>query len=200
VGLVFHEFCHAIVADILGDDTPRIAGRLTLNPLRHLDPFGTIMMLLAGFGWAKPVPVNGNHLRNGPTIGMATVAAAGPISNFVMAALFALPVRYGLVQYLDPSLLSRYQFENYVALVCVDVVLINVLLGVFNLIPLAPLDGSRVAVALLPGELGRFFRQLEPYGMGILFLLFVVSTMTPLNILGMIINPVYAAIVEFLLI
>lgn len=201
VGLVFHELCHALVADSLGDDTPRLMGRISLNPLHHLDPMGTLLLFLVGFGWAKPVQVNAYRLRNGPTLGMATVAAAGPISNFVMATLFALPVRFGLVDARFPFDYADYTVSNYLALICIYVVLINVVLGVFNLIPLAPLDGSRVAQALLPGEAGRFFRQLEPYGIGILFLLITVSWITggQINPIGWIINPIRTAIIDFLL-
>jgi Zn-dependent protease len=201
VGLVFHEFCHAVVADRLGDSTPRLMGRISLNPLHHLDPMGTLLLFLVGFGWAKPVQVNALRLRNGPTLGMATVAAAGPISNFVMAALFALPVRLGLVDAIFPRSFDDFTPSNYLALIFVYVVLINVVLGVFNLIPLAPLDGSRVAQALLPGELGRFFRMLEPYGIGILFLLITVSWITngAIDPIGAIINPIRNAIVDFLL-
>jgi Zn-dependent protease len=201
VGLVFHEFCHAVVADRLGDSTPRLMGRISLNPLHHLDPMGTLLLFLVGFGWAKPVQVNALRLRNGPTLGMATVAAAGPISNFVMAALFALPVRFGLVDAIFPRSFDDFTLSNYLALIFVYVVLINVVLGVFNLIPLAPLDGSRVAQALLPGEFGRFFRMLEPYGIGILFLLITVSWITngAIDPIGAIINPIRNAIVDFLL-
>jgi len=204
---VFHEFCHALVATELGDDTPRLMGRLSLNPLHHLDPIGTILLFTVGFGWAKPVQVNAYRLRNGPTVGMATVAAAGPVSNFVMAALFAIPVRLGWVDASFPGTFSGqlayddFTLSNFLALVFIYVVLINVLLGVFNLIPLAPLDGSRVAQALLPGEAGRFFRQIEPYGIGILFLLVMVSFLTggAISPIGWIIDPVRDAVVDFLL-
>jgi Zn-dependent protease len=201
VGLVFHEFCHAIVADRLGDSTPRLMGRISLNPLHHLDPMGTLLLFLVGFGWAKPVQVNALRLRNGPTLGMATVAAAGPISNFVMATLFALPIRFGWVDAIFPRDYSNFTVSNYLALICLYVVFINVVLGVFNLIPLAPLDGSRVAQALLPGEAGRFFRMLEPYGIGILFLLITVSWLTngAIDPIGWIIDPIREAILNFLL-
>jgi Zn-dependent protease len=201
VGLVFHELSHALVADHLGDGTPRLAGRITLNPLHHLDPMGTILLFLVGFGWAKPVPVNAMRLRNGPTLGMATVAAAGPLCNFVMAALFSLPIRFGLVDARFPFSYSDFSISNYLALVFLYVVLINVVLGVFNLIPLAPLDGSRVAQALLPGDLGRFFRQIEPYGIGILFLLIMVRWLTngAIDPIGWIIDPIRTAILDFLL-
>ncbi|MGH2586388.1 MAG: site-2 protease family protein, partial [Dehalococcoidia bacterium] len=127
IGLVFHEFCHALVANELGDDTPRLMGRLSLNPLHHLDPIGTILLFTVGFGWAKPVQVNAYRLRNGPTVGMATVAAAGPVSNFVMAALFAVPVRLGLLNTDFPiTRLFQYDYDaftlsNVVALVFIYV-------------------------------------------------------------------------------
>lgn len=162
---------------------------------------GTLLLFLVGFGWAKPVQINPLRLRNGPTVGMATVAAAGPISNFVMALLFSLPVRFGIVDARFPFDYADFTPSNYLALICVYVVLINVVLGVFNLIPLAPLDGSRVAQALLPGEAGRFFRMLEPYGIGILFLLITVSWLTngAIDPIGSIINPIRNAIVDLLL-
>lgn len=201
IGLSFHELSHALVADQLGDPGPRYQGRISLNPLHHLDPAGTLMLFLVGFGWAKPVQVNPNRLRNGATMGMATVAAAGPISNFVMAALFAIPVKLGVV---DSDIafkpFSDFTASNYAALLLIYLVLINVVLGVFNLIPLAPLDGSRVAQALLPGEAGDFFRRIEPYGMGILFLLIMVSFITggAINPIGGIIGPVQRAVLDFL--
>jgi Zn-dependent protease len=202
LGLTFHEFNHAVVADRLGDPGPRSAGRLSLNPLHHLDPLGTLFLFLVGFGWAKPVPVNPYRLRNGPTVGMATVAAAGPISNFVLAALFAIPFFVGVFDNRFAFIpFSAYSLSDYAALLCYYLVLINVVLGVFNLIPLAPLDGSRVAQALLPGELGRFFRRIEPYGMGILFLLIMVSWLTngQINVIGGIIGPIQTAVRDLLL-
>jgi len=201
VGLTFHEFSHAFVADRLGDSGPRRDGRISLNPLHHLDPTGTLMMFFVGFGWAKPVQVNPNALRNGPSLGMATVAAAGPISNFIIAALCALPLRFGLVDTALGRPWSQFTASNYLALLLLYIVLINVVLGVFNLLPLAPLDGSRVAQALLPGEAGVFFRRIEPYGMGILFLLVMVSFMTGGRIdpIGGIIGPIQRAVLDLLL-
>jgi Zn-dependent protease len=184
VGITFHEMSHAIVADRLGDPGPRLMGRISLNPLHHLEATGTLMLVLVGFGWGKPVQVNPVRLRNGPELGMATVAAAGPISNFIQAAIFAIPLRFGLVDASLPvSFAGRYAFNefsvsNYLAILFFYLVFINVILGVFNLIPLAPLDGSRVASALLPGEVGLFFRRIEPYGIGILFLLVMVGGLT----------------------
>ncbi|MGH2524096.1 MAG: site-2 protease family protein, partial [Anaerolineales bacterium] len=101
IAFTFHELAHAVTADQLGDDTPRLMGRLTLNPLAHLDPLGSLLLVVAGFGWAKPVPVNPYRLRPGPQMGMAIVAAAGPFANLLMAILAAIPFRFGLFD--DPS-------------------------------------------------------------------------------------------------
>lgn len=206
LGLVLHELSHALAANALGDPTPRLTGRISLNPLQHLDPIGTLLMLTAGFGWAKPVQITPSRLRNGPVVGMATVAAAGPISNFVIAALFALPLRFDLVDRFLPTTArglayDQFTLSNFLALIFFYVVLFNVILGVFNLIPLAPLDGSRVAQALLPGELGRFFRQIEPYGIGILFVLLMVAWITggQIDPVGWIMRPIQRAVLDFLL-
>lgn len=207
VGLSFHEMSHALVADRLGDGGPRAAGRISLNPLHHLDPAGTLMMFFVGFGWAKPVQVNPSRLRNGPVVGMATVAAAGPLSNFLLAGIFALPFQLGFAQLTLPSTRfgrvdwDAFTLSDYGTLLLFYLVLINVVLGVFNLLPLAPLDGSRVAQALLPGQLGEFFRRIEPYGMGILFLLIMVSWITngAIDPIGWVINPIRTAMLNALL-
>lgn len=180
VGLVFHEFSHALVADALGDRTPRRAGRLTLNPLPHLDPIGTLMILFVGFGWARPVPVNPYTVRN-PHRAMALIASAGPVSNLLMAGLAGLPIKMGwapfLHPFISPGLASSAartwmdSTENLLGLFLGTIVLLNVLLAVFNLLPLAPLDGFRVAVGVLPRHLSEPFARLEPWGIGILMLL-----------------------------
>ena len=199
-GLSFHEFSHAFVGDLLGDTTPRHQGRLTLNPVNHLDPMGTLMMVLAPFGWAKPVQVNPNRLRFGPKLGMALVGAAGPLSNFVLAAALAAPLRAGIIELRSTFFLRSWEPENYLAFLLFYIVLINITLGVFNLLPLAPLDGSRVA-ALLPGEIGEFFRRMEPYGMGILFLLLALPFITggQVNIIGAIIDPIRTFLLDLFL-
>ena len=166
VGITVHEFSHALAASSLGDMTARRLGRLTLNPIRHLDPMGTVLVFLVGFGWGKPVPVNVVALRQGRQ-GMAAVAAAGPISNLAVAALAAIPLRLDLLEW--PS---SYAFteafsggaEGFLSAVLVFIILFNIILAIFNLIPLYPLDGSNVALGLLPAEQARSFVALERYG------------------------------------
>ncbi len=181
-GLAFHEFSHAWAANELGDDTAARAGRLTLNPLAHLDPIGSALVLLFGFGWAKPTPVNPWRLRAGPRRGNAIVAFAGPASNFFFAALAALPLKTGLVEtrFLSiESIIRRGSGEDFLWLFLFFIISINILLGIFNLIPIAPLDGFKVAVGLLPREAARSLERLEPYGPGILMALIAIGFIAP---------------------
>jgi Zn-dependent protease len=185
-GIGFHEFSHAWAANELGDDTAAQRGRLTLNPLAHIDPMGMVVMLLIGFGWGKPTPVNPYRLRNGVKRGNMLVALAGPASNFVFAVLAALPLRLGMIHSVaDLNDIRNASGQEIVALFLVFVVFYNVLLGVFNLIPIPPLDGFKVAVGILPGEASRQLARLEKYGMGILMSMFVISFMS-----GGAINPI----------
>jgi Zn-dependent protease len=180
VGLIFHEFCHAFVADSLGDRTPRLLGRLTLNPKAHYDPLGTTLIFFAGFGWAKPVPVNPNYTRN-PRQSMMFIAVAGPLSNLVMAGLAGIPIRLGLVPFEHPFIHPAFVHAaaeywtsspaNLLGLFLGTVVVLNVLLAVFNMLPIPPLDGSRVLHGLLPPDLARQYAKVEPWGMGILLLI-----------------------------
>jgi Zn-dependent protease len=179
-GIAFHEFSHAASAYQLGDPTAARLGRLTLNPFAHLDPLGLLMLFLVGFGWGKPTPVNLNRLRNGPRAGGAIVAFAGPLSNFVFAILAALPLKLGLV---DSRIVFIDQLDNasgsdLLFLFLYFLVLINVLLGIFNLIPLAPLDGFKVAVGILPREPAQALASTEQYGMGILLSLIALNFVT----------------------
>ena len=183
IGITFHEFSHALVAYRLGDPTARRLGRLSLNPRVHLDPFGTMLLFIGGFGWGKPVPVNAHRLRNGEKAGMGMVAAAGPLSNLLMAGALGIPLNAGIVPWHTPFLVpvsvSHWQADDYLGLFLTSVVIFNVILAVFNLIPLAPLDGFRVAVGVLPRDAALVFRRLEPYGPGILLILVALPFVLP---------------------
>jgi len=167
--LTVHEYCHALVAHRLGDDTAMRLGRLTLNPLKHLDIFGTILMVLVGFGWAKPVPVDARNLSN-PKRDMLYVAIAGPVSNLILALLAGLGLRYmirGTVQ-------EGFAGYNGVIFQLLTLTLLyNTALAVFNMLPLPPLDGSRVLFGLLPRRLEYPYRRIEPFGILILFVIFM---------------------------
>jgi Zn-dependent protease len=174
VAITFHEAAHGFAARLLGDDTAWRLGRVTFNPLRHIDPIGTILLpavllLLRSpflFGYAKPVPINFRALRH-PRRDMVLVAAAGPGINIVLAVIAAL--LFHLVDYL-PDTAAQWVAENLR-----NTLIINVVLAVFNLLPLPPLDGGRIAVGLLPDGLARPLARLEPYGImiliGVLFIL-----------------------------
>jgi Zn-dependent protease len=203
-GLTFHECSHAFVANRLGDGTARLRGRLSLNPARHLDPAGSVLMLIAGFGWAKPVPVNPLRLQYGPERGRALVAAAGPVSNLLLATLAAVVLHLGDLPWRSPFLLpfslSGWGLDDYVGLYLSTLIIFNVVLAVFNLIPLSPLDGFAVAVGLLPTDLGRSVAKLEPYGMVILMLLLILPFVTngSVSLLHEVMAPAINGITELL--
>ena len=175
VGFPVHEFSHALAAYRLGDGTAKLFGRLTLNPVAHFDPLGGILLAVTfigsfgqfGFGWAKPTPVNPNNLQGGHR-GEAIVAAAGPLSNLVLAAIVALPLRYLIA---NPDLLI--QVPDLVLQVMISFISINLVLMIFNLFPIPPLDGSKVLFAFLPPRVAWQWRPiLEQYGFLILLAFF----------------------------
>jgi Zn-dependent protease len=189
--ITMHEAAHGYAARHFGDSTAYMLGRISLNPIRHIDPLGTILVplvtyMLGGilFGWAKPVPVNFNNLRN-PKKDMLWVAAAGPASNFAMALFWAFMIK-----------LAVMAPDNYFARPLAEMglagVKINVVLMVLNLLPLPPLDGGRIAVSLLPNPMSYRFAQIEPYGMFILVILLAT------NILGIILWPVINLTIQVL--
>jgi Zn-dependent protease len=200
VGITVHEFAHALSADLLGDPTPRYQGRLTLNPIAHFDPIGALMILVSsisglGFGWGKPVQVNPVNLRFGPRVGMALTSLAGPLSNIVVATLFAAPLRL-----VNPmSLTARSLLFTAVSS--------NVALAVFNLLPLYPLDGFSVlrgAVASIRArwayQLGGILDRMLTYGpMIFLFVIFADQLLPGRGIIWTILGPVYSLLIWLIL-
>lgn len=161
VAITIHEFSHALAADRLGDPTPRVQGRLTLNPLAHLDPLGTLMLLIARFGWGKPVVFDPFNLRN-PRRDAAIISFAGPVSNILLATVLSITLR--------ALLTTPYAMFAYILLQ--PVIVMNVFLAVFNLVPIHPLDGFKIVEGLLPPDYARQWHELESYGM--IFLLFLI--------------------------
>ena len=164
ISLSFHELCHGYVAWRLGDPTAKDAGRLTLNPLAHMDPLGTLCMLIFRFGWAKPVPVNVMYFKDRKK-GMAITAAAGPISNLLLAFV-CLALFVPALVYVGSTVVGGY-FTNFLYIM----VMINVGLAVFNLLPISPLDGSKILYAVLPNHIYFSIMRYERYFQPILFLL-----------------------------
>jgi len=175
--LVFHEFSHAWVANKLGDPTARYAGRLTLNPIAHLDPIGGLMILFVGFGWAKPVPVDPRHLKN-PREDMMKIAFAGPVSNLLLAFIAGTIYRSG------------YFHGNMVIMMILFIFIqINIRLAVFNMIPIFPLDGSQIFSGLLIRTNPDLVRNLQIYGPQILLGAILISYFTPISPINWIIKP-----------
>jgi len=175
ISLTFHEFCHGYVAYLLGDPTAKNANRLTLNPLKHIDPVGLICMIVARFGWAKPVPVNMYYFKN-PKRDMAIVAFAGPLSNLLLG-LICVFAYYALMLYMPTSAFFTAMSE-FIALVAI----ISVGFAVFNLIPLPPLDGSRILALVIPNHFYYKLMQYEHYiQLGFMLLLFLGVLTVPLG-------------------
>ena len=171
VGLTFHEFSHALLADRLGDRGPRAMGRVTLNPIPHIDPIGALMLVVVGFGWAKPVMVNVYALRDGPR-GMAIVAAAGPLANMIVAIAFAVILRG----------MGQFGIDDGFAFRLIElVVVLNVLLALFNLLPIPPLDGYNVLLSFLPPRNAMVVQRYAPFG-AIVLLVLILLPNSPLQL------------------
>ena len=174
--LTIHETCHGLAAYALGDPTAKRAHRLSLNPLRHIDWIGFVMMIVAGFGWAKPVPVNPNYFKK-PKQGMAITALAGPVSNFVLALLLLLAARLVYLRALTTGTLPETLFTFLV-----NTASLSVGLGLFNLVPVPPLDGSKVVAVLLPDRAYNWLMRYEQFGM--VLLVIIISVGIGSNALG----------------
>ncbi|HEY9086586.1 MAG TPA: site-2 protease family protein [Anaerolineaceae bacterium] len=182
IAFTVHEFSHAKVADLFGDMTPRANGRLTLNPLRHLDPMGSLLLLFAGFGWARPVPVNPYALSRRAPSALMWVSLAGPASNFFLAILGAIPLRAGIL----PTSFGGAAFLPTPVDFMFEFVWVNLALMLFNLIPLAPLDGSKIAEYFAPPSLARVLETIAPYGPVILLAVVFIGPRLGLNIFDLI--------------
>ena len=180
--LSFHEFAHAWMAYRLGDNTAARLGRLTLNPMSHLDPIGSLALFLMGFGWAKPVPVDSRYLEN-PKQDMVKVAAAGPVSNIILAVVAALALRL---------LFSTDLLTDNIKTFLIIFMQINITLAVFNLLPVSPLDGSQILTPFLEKYFGSdVVWKMQVYGPRFLFSAIIFSMVTDIHIFSFIINPIF---------
>lgn len=192
IAITFHEFAHAFAADKLGDDTPRNQGRLSLNPLHHLDPIGSLLLLFAGFGWGKPVEVNPRNFNRNISMEKADaiVSIAGPLMNLFLAIIFTL-IYCAIVKFAPNILIGTT--GGAIQLLLMSIVSINIGLGVFNLIPLPPLDGSKVIMPFLPAKVKSFFIEREQ----IFYIVFVILWITGLA--GYIISPAITFIYKWII-
>lgn len=188
IAFTFHEFSHAWTATYFGDDTPRLYGRLSLNPLVHLDLMGSLVLLVAGFGWAKPVPVNPYRLQQRSRAAYMWVSLAGPLSNFLLAIAGAMFFRIGIVSVYQGFSSAGSFFPSFSQLM-VEFVYINIILMVFNLIPIAPLDGEKVASYFFPPSWNNFLETIRPYGPMIILLLAFAGPLIGFDVIGMILGP-----------
>jgi Zn-dependent protease len=192
-----HEFAHAWAADRYGDPTPRSMGRLTLNPLAHLDPIGSLMLVAVGFGWAKPVQVNPYFLARRSPSAMMWVSLAGPISNLLMALIAAIPFQLGLVS-IAGAMTNQGNVLPSLDYFLYEFVYINLVLMLFNLIPIAPLDGEKVLYYLAPPSVARVMDTIRPYGPVLLLVLVFAGSFMGFNLLWTILGPPLQALLGLL--
>lgn len=189
VAVTVHEFAHAWMATFLGDPTARMQGRLSLNPLKHLDPVGTIMLFMAGIGWGKPVPYDPRHLKK-PLRDGALIALAGPLSNLLVVFVLAVPFRM-LISFADPYSFSITLLETVITL--------NLVLMIFNLMPIPPLDGSKVVFSILPPRFHPILYRYRNYGYGVLILVLLSPHLFGISVLGRVISPVVETVWQVIL-
>lgn len=185
IALTVHEFAHAFVADRFGDDTPRIMGRLTLNPLKHLDVMGSLLLIIAGFGWAKPVQVNPAKLREHSKSALLWVSLAGPLSNLLLACLAAIPLRFNLIPTLPAS-----NILPSISSFLITFFVINLVLMVFNLLPLPPLDGEKVLEFFIPESWAANYAKIKPYGPILLLVVVFVLPRFGFDLVNLIMTPI----------
>ena len=197
IALPIHEFAHAFTAVKFGDQTPRIQGRLTLNPLKHLDPMGSLMLIVAGFGWAKPVIVDPAALHRSRPSAFMWVALAGPMSNLLLAAVAAIPFQLGLVnvyQAFVPASGILPTFPQFL----VQFVYINLVLMIFNLIPIYPLDGEKILYYFVPHSFKPVLDSIRQFGPVLLLLVIFVGPMFGFDLIGTILGPTVGTLFRFL--
>lgn len=182
LAITLHELAHGYVAYCLGDNTAKAAGRLTLNPIAHLDPIGALMMFVAGFGWAKPVPVNPFFFKGNRTKGMMLVSLAGPLTNLIIAYIAAVLFVTG----------TKFFYNAFLYEFLLHTIYLNIYLAVFNLIPIPPLDGSKILAGFLPRETAyRYLNTVEQYGFLILMVLII------FNVTDIVLDPIATGILQF---
>ncbi len=185
LGIPIHEWAHGWVAHLLGDETPELQGRLSLNPFVHLDPIGTLSILLTGFGWGRAARVNPYRMTrvSNPRTGMALSALAGPVSNIIQALILTIPFRLGLLTMLEAPMAYR------LAQVLFAAIAVNIGLAAFNLLPIPPLDGSRVLAGVAPRRVGDFIESLEPYAVYILLFVLFLLPRLGLDLVSLMVKP-----------
>ena len=187
IAISFHEFAHAFAADWLGDPTPRSEDRLTIDPRKHLDTFGSIMFLIAGFGWGKPVYTNPRNYHIDYRTGIAIVAASGPLANFILAYIASIIYQFASINYE----IVAYFLSMFIKL--------NLLLMLFNLLPIAPLDGYQITIGILPHAIARQIAQFQNQGPIILILIIATGSIFQLNLFGIILGPPYQLLINLLM-